>query len=108
MNSRVTGLRLARASKPSLQSAPRFHSRRSERLRRCETRHPYLRWAMEEGFGQIDCNNFYASCERVFRPDLEGVPIIVLSNNDGCAVARLANYLESARLSIFVKSSTKL
>lgn len=36
----------------------------------------------------IDCNNFYASCERVFQPALEGKPIIVLSNNDGCAVAR--------------------
>ena len=36
----------------------------------------------------IDCNNFYASCERVFQPTLEGKPIIVLSNNDGCAVAR--------------------
>ncbi len=36
----------------------------------------------------IDCNNFYASCERVFQPHLEGKPIIVLSNNDGCAVAR--------------------
>ena len=36
----------------------------------------------------VDCNNFYASCERVFSPNLEGKPIIVLSNNDGCAVAR--------------------
>lgn len=43
---------------------------------------------MAETFGLIDCNNFYVSCERVFRPDLEGVPVIVLSNNDGCAVAR--------------------
>lgn len=39
-------------------------------------------------FALADCNNFYASCERVFRPDLQGRPIIVLSNNDGCAVAR--------------------
>jgi DNA polymerase V len=45
---------------------------------------------MKEIFGLIDCNNFYVSCERVFRPDLEGVPVIVLSNNDGCAVARSA------------------
>ena len=50
---------------------------------------------MEEVFGLIDCNNFYVSCERVFRPDLEGVPVIVLSNNDGCAVARSADYAES-------------
>ena len=35
-----------------------------------------------------DCNNFYVSCERVFRPSLERLPVIVLSNNDGCAVAR--------------------
>jgi DNA polymerase V len=35
-----------------------------------------------------DCNNFYASCERVLNPALEGVPIVVLSNNDGCVVAR--------------------
>ncbi|MBR0500451.1 MAG: Y-family DNA polymerase [Bacteroidales bacterium] len=39
-------------------------------------------------FALADCNNFFASCERVFRPDLEGRPVIVLSNNDGCAVAR--------------------
>ncbi len=39
-------------------------------------------------FALIDCNNFYASCERVFNPTLIGKPIVVLSNNDGCAVAR--------------------
>ena len=39
-------------------------------------------------FVLIDCNNFYASCERVFRPDLNGKPIVVLSNNDGCVIAR--------------------
>lgn len=36
----------------------------------------------------IDCNSFYASCEKVFRPDLNGRPIVVLSNNDGCIIAR--------------------
>ncbi len=36
----------------------------------------------------VDCNNFYVSCERVFRPDLVGKPVAVLSNNDGCIVAR--------------------
>jgi len=36
----------------------------------------------------VDCDNFYASCERVFRPDLKKVPIVVLSNNDGCVIAR--------------------
>jgi DNA polymerase V len=35
-----------------------------------------------------DCNNFYVSCERVFRPALNGQPVAVLSNNDGCVVAR--------------------
>lgn len=38
----------------------------------------------------VDCNNFYASCERLFDPSLNGRPIVVLSNNDGCAVARSA------------------
>ena len=36
----------------------------------------------------VDCNNFYVSCERVFRPDLHNVPVVVLSNNDGCVVSR--------------------
>jgi DNA polymerase V len=36
----------------------------------------------------VDCNNFYASCERVFQPRLEGKPVVVLSNNDGCVIAR--------------------
>jgi DNA polymerase V len=36
----------------------------------------------------VDCNNFYVSCERIFRPDLARVPIVILSNNDGCVVAR--------------------
>ena len=39
-------------------------------------------------FALIDCNNFYASCERLFRPDLHHQPIVVLSNNDGCVIAR--------------------
>lgn len=39
-------------------------------------------------YGLIDCNNFYASCERVFNPSLNGKPVVVLSNNDGCVIAR--------------------
>lgn len=39
-------------------------------------------------FGLADCNNFYCSCERVFHPDLNGRPVVVLSNNDGCIIAR--------------------
>jgi len=39
-------------------------------------------------FALIDCNNFYASCERVFNPSLNGKPVVVLSNNDGCVIAR--------------------
>ncbi len=41
-------------------------------------------------FALVDCNSFYASCEQVFRPDLLGRPVVVLSNNDGCIVARSA------------------
>ena len=39
-------------------------------------------------YGLADCNNFYCSCERVFHPDLIGKPVVVLSNNDGCVIAR--------------------
>lgn len=39
-------------------------------------------------FGLVDCNNFYASCERVFNPYWNGKPVVVLSNNDGCVIAR--------------------
>ena len=39
-------------------------------------------------FALVDCNNFYASCERVFQPQLEGKPVVILSNNDGCVIAR--------------------
>ena len=39
-------------------------------------------------FGLIDCNNFYASCQRVFEPHLIGKPVVILSNNDGCVIAR--------------------
>src|ERR1700749_3962932 len=43
---------------------------------------------MQPVFALVDCNNFYVSCERVFQPFLENVPVLVLSNNDGCAIAR--------------------
>src|SRR5690606_22271182 len=39
-------------------------------------------------YALVDCNSFYASCERVFRPDLNNKPVVVLSNNDGCVIAR--------------------
>ena len=39
-------------------------------------------------FALVDCNNFYASCERVFQPQWERKPIVILSNNDGCVIAR--------------------
>src|SRR5471030_478096 len=48
----------------------------------------YMRVAIM--FALIDCNNFYVSCERVFNPALEGRPVVVLSNNDGCIVSRSA------------------
>ncbi|VTP68840.1 DNA polymerase V subunit UmuC [Leclercia adecarboxylata] len=41
-------------------------------------------------FALVDVNSFYASCETVFRPDLKGRPVVVLSNNDGCVIARSA------------------
>ena len=43
---------------------------------------------MKQVFALVDCNNFYASCERVFNPRLQGRPVVVLSNNDGCVIAR--------------------
>lgn len=43
---------------------------------------------MKTLYGLVDCNNFYASCERVFHPDLNGKRVVVLSNNDGCVIAR--------------------
>ena len=39
-------------------------------------------------FALVDCNNFYASCERVFNPKLDKKPIVILSNNDGCVISR--------------------
>ncbi|HDX8617830.1 TPA: translesion error-prone DNA polymerase V subunit UmuC [Aeromonas dhakensis] len=52
---------------------------------------------MPTAIALVDVNNFYASCERLFRPDLKGVPIVVLSNNDGCVVARSS---EAKRLGV--------
>jgi DNA polymerase V len=43
---------------------------------------------MADPIALVDCNNFYASCERVFQPQLRGKPVVVLSNNDGCVIAR--------------------
>lgn len=43
---------------------------------------------MKRAIALVDCNNFFVSCERLFRPDLEGKPVVVLSNNDGCVVSR--------------------
>jgi len=48
-------------------------------------------------FALIDCNSFYCSCERVYRPWLDSVPVVVLSNNDGCVIARTR---EAKRLGI--------
>ena len=39
-------------------------------------------------YALVDCNNFYVSCERVFNPKLDNKPVVVLSNNDGCIIAR--------------------
>lgn len=48
---------------------------------------PYIS-SKKDLWSLVDCNNFYASCERLFRPDLINKPVVVLSNNDGCIVAR--------------------
>ena len=45
---------------------------------------------MKTKFALVDVNNFYVSCERLFQPELELVPVVVLSNSDGCVVARSA------------------
>jgi len=52
-----------------------------------------------EAIALVDCNNFYVSCERVFNPKLEGVPVAVLSNNDGCIVSR-SNEIKAMNLPI--------
>lgn len=43
---------------------------------------------MDTLFALLDCNNFYVSCERVFNPAIAHRPVVVLSNNDGCVIAR--------------------
>jgi len=48
----------------------------------------------ERIFALVDCNSFYCSCERVFDPSLEGRPVVVLSNNDGCIIALTNDYVE--------------
>lgn len=53
-------------------------------------RHSYGIGIRMSHFALVDCNNFYVSCERLFNPKLEGRPVVVLSNNDGCIVARSA------------------
>lgn len=45
-------------------------------------------------FALVDVNSFYTSCETVFRPDLQGKPVVVVSNNDGCIISRSEDYVE--------------
>jgi DNA polymerase V len=47
-----------------------------------------MTWTSKQALALVDCNNFYVSCERIFRPDLARVPMVILSNNDGCVVSR--------------------
>ena len=53
-------------------------------------------------FALVDVNSFYASCERVFRPDLEGKPIVVVSNNDGCIISLSRDYVELKVKSVLI------
>lgn len=54
---------------------------------------------MSQIYALIDCNNFYVSCERVFNPQIRNVPVVVLSNNDGCVVAR-SNEVKNAGIAM--------
>ena len=49
---------------------------------------PINHQSLQQSIALIDCNAFYASCERVFNPKLLGKPVVVLSNNDGCIITR--------------------
>ena len=49
----------------------------------------------------VDCNSFYATCEQVFRPDLWGKPVVVLSNNDGCIIAANKEAKAISEISMF-------
>ena len=52
---------------------------------------------MPQRIALVDCNNFYVSCERVFQPHLKTIPVAVLSNNDGCFIAR-SNEVKALRI----------
>ena len=49
---------------------------------------PFNHQSFKQSIALVDCNTFYASCERIFNPKLLGKPIVVLSNNDGCIITR--------------------
>ena len=49
---------------------------------------PSSHYSLSKSIALVDCNSFYASCERIFNPKLIGRPIVVLSNNDGCIITR--------------------
>lgn len=59
---------------------------------------------LAEMFALCDVNSFYASCETVFRPDLKGRPVIVLSNNDGCVIARSAEAKPFVKMGSLISS----
>ena len=58
-------------------------------------------------YGIIDCDNCYVSCERVFRPDLKDKPVVVLSNNDGCVVAR-SNVVFSSNYELYGELTSRV
>ena len=58
-------------------------------------------------YGLVDCNNFFVSCERVFDPRLNGKTVVVLSNNDGCVIAR-SNEAKAAGCDEFIAKPFKV
>ena len=59
----------------------------------------------EKIFALVDCNNFYASCEKIFQPDLNDKPVVILSNNDGCIIAR-SNEAKDLKIPMGARTST--
>ena len=84
---RSGGMIVLQAENPAFPSIPISEESGLEVWGVSQARYPHA-VAMAVPLALVDCNNFYASCERVFQPKLRGQPVVVLSNNDGCVIAR--------------------